>query len=97
MARSAAAVARIVGVDAEDVGQHHLLGVLRVAGLEPARVADAGVGEDDVDPAVLVERARSTSASTWAYSVTSHWTAIPPVSSASCSSLSSERAPSTTR
>ena len=56
------------GVDAVDVGEHHLLGVLGVAGLEPARVADAGVGEHDVDAAVGVERRARRAAPTSAYS-----------------------------
>ena len=42
---------------AVDVRQDHRLPVLHVALTEPARPAEARVGERDVDPAVLVERA----------------------------------------
>ena len=42
---------------AVDVGEDHLLPLLRRALLEPARAAEAGVGERDVDPPVLVEGA----------------------------------------
>ena len=42
---------------AQDVGQQHVAPLLRLALQPAARAAEAGVGEDGVDPAVLVERA----------------------------------------